>query len=113
MRLISNKSPSQDNSYSSSLWLLEEVGELDLEVWELWSLTTGPPFTIMFLLDGQFVAMCPKPRHLKHFVFEVLVDDLGVEVEGLETLWLEVVSFEKLEGNFFEEILFLSFHEDL
>jgi len=33
--------------------------------------------------------MCPKLKHLKHFVLEVLVGDLGVEVEGvcLETLW--------------------------
>ena len=67
----------------------------------------------MVLLDGQFEAMCPKPKHLKHFVFEVLVGNLGVEVEGLQTLWLEVVCFEKLEGKVFEEILFLSFHEDL
>jgi len=57
--------------------------------------------------------MCPKPRHLKYFWFEVLVGDLGVEVDCLEILWLEEVSFEKLEGKFFEEILFLSFHEDL
>jgi len=57
--------------------------------------------------------LCPKPKHLKHFVFEVLVGDLKVEVEDLETLWFKVVSFEKLEGNFFEEILFLSFQEDL
>jgi len=66
-------------------------------------------------LKGQFAAMCPKPKHLKHFVLEVLVGDLGVEVEGLclETLWLEVVSFEKLEGKVFVEILFLSFDEDL
>jgi len=86
MRLTTNKSPSQGNSDSSSLWLLEEVGELDLEAWELWSLATTPTFTIMLLLEGQFVAMCPKPRYLKHFVFEVLVGDLGVEMEGLETL---------------------------
>jgi len=26
--------------------------------------------------------MCQKPRHLRHLVFEVLVEDLGVEVEG-------------------------------
>jgi len=26
-------------------------------------------------------------------LFEVLVGDLGIEVEGLETQWLEVVSF--------------------
>jgi len=32
--------------------------------------------------------MCPKHKHLKHFVFEVLVGDLGVDVEALslETL---------------------------
>jgi len=36
----------------------------------------------MFLLEGQLVAMCPKPKHLKHFWFEVLVGDLGVEFEG-------------------------------
>jgi len=65
----------------------------------------NPPFTIMVFLDGQFAVMCSKPRHLKQFVFEVLVGDLGVEVEGLETLWLEVVSFEKLEGKVFVEIL--------
>ena len=59
--------------------------------------------------------MCLKPKHLKHFVLEVLVGDLGVEVEGmsLETLWWEVVSFEKLEGKVFVEILFLSFYKDL
>jgi len=67
----------------------------------------------MVLLDGQFAAMFPKPRHLKHFVIEVLVGDLVVEVEGLETLWLEVVSFEKMEGKVFVELLFLSFHEYL
>jgi len=44
--------------------------------------------------------MCPKPRHLKHFLFEVLVGDLGVEVEevSLEILCYEVGSLEKLEG---------------
>jgi len=105
MRLTTNKSPSQGNSYSSSLWLFGEVGELDLEDWELWSLTTPPPpFTIIVLLDGQFVALCPKPKHFKHLVFEVLVGDLGVEVEGLKTLWLEVVAFEKLEGKVFVEV---------
>jgi len=98
---------------SPSLWLLKDIRELDLEDWELWSLTTTRPFTIMVLLDGQFAAMFPKPRHLKHFVFEILVGDLGVEVEGLETLRLDVVSFEKLEGKVFVEILFLSFQEDL
>jgi len=46
------------------------------------------PFTIMVFLEGQFDVMCPKPKHLKHFWFKVLVSDLGVEVEGLETLGL-------------------------
>ena len=43
----------------------------------------------MVLLFGHLAAMCPKLKHLKHFVLEVLVGDLGVEVEGvcLETLW--------------------------
>jgi len=43
----------------------------------------------MVLLFGQLAAMCPKLKHLKYFVLEVLVGDLGVEVEGLglETLW--------------------------
>jgi len=30
--------------------------------------------------------MCPKPKHLKHFLLEVLVGDLGVEVEDLKFL---------------------------
>ena len=42
----------------------------------------------MFLFEGQLDAMCPKPKHLKHFLVEVLVGDLGVEVEGLEYLGL-------------------------
>jgi len=42
----------------------------------------------MFLLEGQLDVICPKPRHLKHFLLEVLVGDLGVEVEGLEFLGL-------------------------
>jgi len=57
MRLTTIKSPSQGNSYSSSPWLIEEVGEIDLEAWELWSLTKTPPFTIIVLLDGQFATM--------------------------------------------------------
>ena len=65
-----------------------------------------PTFTIMFLLEGQFAAMCPKPKHLKHIWFEVLVGDSRVEVEGLETLGLEVVSFVKLEGKLFEYVYF-------
>jgi len=67
------------------------------------------PFTIMVLLDAPFAAMCPKPRHLKHFVFEVLVGDLGVEVEGLETLWLEVVSFENWKEKFLKKFCFYPF----
>jgi len=35
----------------------------------------------MVLLFGQLAAMYPKPKHLKHFVLEVLVGDLGVEME--------------------------------
>jgi len=63
-----------------------------------YSITT-PHFTIMVLFIGQSATMCPKPRHLKHFLVEVLVGDLEVEVEGrsLETLVCEVVYFEKLE----------------
>jgi len=43
----------------------------------------------MVLLFGQLVVMCPKPKHLKHFVLEGLMGDLGVEVKGLclETFW--------------------------
>jgi len=52
--------------------------------------------------------MCPKSRDLKHFVFEVLVGDLRVEMEGLETLRLEVASFEKFEGKDFVEIFYPS-----
>jgi len=33
----------------------------------------------MVVLSGQFAAMCPKLKHLKHLVREVLVGDLGVE----------------------------------
>jgi len=36
-----------------SLWLLEEVGELDLEDWELCSLTTTSPLpSLLFWLDS-------------------------------------------------------------
>ena len=31
--------------------------------------------------------MCPKPKHLKHLIFEVLVGDLGVERFVVETLF--------------------------
>jgi len=49
---------------------------------------TTPSLTIMFLFKGQLDAMFPKPKHLKHFLLEVFVGDLGVEVEGLESLGL-------------------------
>ena len=80
MRLTTNKSPSHGLSLSSSLGDLEWLGDLDL--WELWSLMTTPSLTIMFLFEGQLDAMCPKPKHLKHFLLKGLVGDLGVEVEG-------------------------------
>jgi len=38
-----------------------------------------PFLTIIVILIGQLVAMCPKVRHLKHFLLEVLVSDLGLE----------------------------------
>ena len=97
------------------LGIFEEEGELDLEDWELWSLTTTPFLTIIVLFLGQFGAMCPKPRHLKHFLFEVLVGDLGVEVEevSLEILCYEVGSLEKLEGEALFWNLFLSFQNYL
>jgi len=37
---------------------------------------------------GQSTAMCPKPKHIKNFLLEVLVGDLGVIVEDLESLGL-------------------------
>jgi len=46
----------------------------------------------------KLTAMCPKPGHLKHFLLEILVGDLGVEGLSLESLWCWVISFEKLEG---------------
>jgi len=69
----------------------------------------------MVLFVGQLEVVCPKPRHLKHFLLEVLVSDLGVEVEAfsLETLCWEVVSFENLEGKVLNECLFLSFQNEL
>jgi len=69
----------------------------------------------MVCLFRQLVTMCPKLKHLKHFVLEVLVGDLGAEGKRLclETLWEELVSFEKLEGEEFVELLFVSFQEDL
>ena len=57
--------------------------------------------------------MCPKLKHLKHLVLEVLVDDLGVEGFCVETCWGEVVSSEKLEGEVCVGIVFASFLEEL
>jgi len=42
----------------------------------------------MVLMVGQSTAICPKPKHLKHFLLEVLGGDLGVIMEGLESLGL-------------------------
>jgi len=69
----------------------------------------------MVLLLEQFVVMCPKPRHVKHFVLEVLVEDSGVQVEGvsLEVLSCGVDSLKKLEGVVFFGNVFLSFQDDL
>jgi len=53
---------------------------------------------IVVFLCGQFAAMCPKLKHLKHLIFEVLVGDLGVEGFCVETFWGEMVSLEKFEG---------------
>ena len=40
----------------------------------------------MVCLVRQLDAMFPKPKHLKHFVFEVLVGDLGGKGLSLEYL---------------------------
>ena len=42
----------------------------------------------MVLFVGQFAAIWTKPKHLKHFLLEVLVGDIGVEGEGLDSLAL-------------------------
>jgi len=41
--------------------------------------------------------MCPKLKHLKHLVSEILVGDLRVEGVCVETFWGEMVCFEKME----------------
>jgi len=82
---------------------------LDFVLW--WSCFTS--FNDVVPLSGQLAAMCPKHKHLKHFVFEVLVGDLGVEGFWVETFGLEVGWFEKFEGEVFVEMLFASFLEDL
>ena len=43
----------------------------------------------LVLLVGQLTAMCPKPKHLKHFISGFLVGNLVVEVErwSIETFW--------------------------
>ena len=38
----------------------------------------------------------PKPKHLKHFIFEVLVGDLGVEGFGIETFFWRSDLFGKI-----------------
>jgi len=63
-----------------------------------------PPLTIMVRFVGQSATMCPKPKHLKHFLLEVLVSDLGFEVEGLKSLDLEMDSFLKLKGKVKEDL---------
>ena len=35
----------------------------------------------LVLLVGQLATMCPKPKYLKHFILEILVGDLVVEVK--------------------------------
>jgi len=42
-----------------------------------------PPFTINVLLLRQFAMIWPKPKHLKHFLFEILVGDFVLEEERL------------------------------
>ena len=49
--------------------------------------------------------MWPYPKHLKHFLPDDLVGDLGLEVEGLESLVLKDDSL----GGYFEKDLFLFF----
>jgi len=58
--------------------------------------------------------MYPKPKHLKHFVLEILVEDLGVKVDGvfLEILCCGVGSLEILEEVVLFGNVFLSFQKD-
>ena len=51
------------------------------------------PLNHLVRLVGQSAAMCPKPKHLKHFLLEVFLGDLGVEGEGLESLGLCTVPY--------------------
>jgi len=81
-------------SFSLSFFLLDFV------LW--WSCFTS--FNNVVPLSGQLADMSPKCKHLKHFVFEVLVGDLGVEGYGVENFGLEVGWFEKLEGEVFVEM---------
>ena len=39
----------------------------------------------MVFSSGQFAAICPKLKHLKHLICEVSVGDLGVEGFCVET----------------------------
>ena len=57
--------------------------------------------------------MCPKPKHLKHLILEVLVGDLGVEGFVVETFFGNMVCLEKVEGEIWVEIVFASFLEEL
>jgi len=66
----------------------------------------------MVLLVGQLAAMCPKPKHLKHFVLEVLVGDLVLE-KGLSLEVCGVDSLEELEALSCFENLFLPFQDKL
>ena len=47
--------------------------------------------------------MRPYPKHLKHFLLDDLIGDLGVQVEGLDSLGLKE---ESLEGTFEKSFYF-------
>ena len=67
MRLTTNKSPSRGISHSSSLggfWRGSGANSRCLGTMVTYDI---PPLTIMVLFVGQLAAMCPKPKHLKHF----------------------------------------------
>jgi len=65
----------------------------------------------MVLLFGQLAAMCPKPKHLKHLVLEILDGDLVLEGEGfLEDCGVD--SLEELKGLSCFETLFLPFRDE-
>ena len=66
----------------------------------------------MVLLVGQLAIMCPKPKPLKHFVLEVLVENLVLEGEGFLE-FCGVFSLEELEGLSCFENLFLPVQDEL